>query len=93
MLLLQRSLSDSYGGYWEAPAGGVDATIDGTILEATAREVREESGLNVSRFVDLVAVDEWTSGRGRSRICCIGWPSLRFWWRCMRQDLGDGKRG
>ena len=60
VLLLQRSLSDSYGGYWEAPAGGVDATIDGTILEATAREVREETGLHVSRFVDLVAVDEWT---------------------------------
>lgn len=60
VLLLQRSLFDSYGGYWEAPAGGLDATIDGTVLEAAAREVREESGLHVSRFVDLVAVDEWT---------------------------------
>ena len=60
VLLLQRSLSDSYGGYWEGPAGGLDAALDGTILEGAAREVREESGLHVSRFVDLVAVDEWT---------------------------------
>lgn len=64
VLLLQRSLSDSFGGYWEGPGGGLDPDIDGTILEGAAREVLEESGLHVSRFVDLVAVDEWARVKG-----------------------------
>lgn len=61
VLLLQRCLSDSFGGYWEGPGGGLDPTTDRTILEGAAREVLEESGLHVSRFVDLVAVDEWAT--------------------------------
>lgn len=60
ILLLQRSHSDSYGGYWEGPGGGLDPQVDETILEGTAREVREESGLHVARFIDLVSVDEWS---------------------------------
>ena len=59
VLLLQRSLSDSFGGYWEGPGGGLDPAMDRTVLEGAAREVLEESGLHVSRFVDLVAVEEW----------------------------------
>lgn len=59
VLLLQRSLSDSFGGYWEGPGGGLDPATDRTVLEGAAREVLEESGLHVSRFVDLVAVEEW----------------------------------
>lgn len=59
VLLLQRCLSDSFGGYWEGPGGGLDPATDRTILDGVARGVLEESGLHVSRFVDLVAVDEW----------------------------------
>lgn len=64
ILLLQRSHSDSYGGYWEGPGGGLDPAVDGTILEGAAREVREESGLHVARFIDLVSVDEWSRVKG-----------------------------
>lgn len=59
-LLLQRSFSDSYGGYWENPGGSVEST-DKTLLEAVVREVFEETGLHVSKFLDLVCVDQWVS--------------------------------
>lgn len=61
VLLLQRSLSDDYGGYWEGPGGSCEQT-DATILSALAREVFEESGLHVSRVLDLVALEDWESG-------------------------------
>lgn len=57
-LLLRRSLTDSYGGYWENPGGSCDA-IDKTLLEGAAREVFEETGFHVSEFVDLISVDQW----------------------------------
>ncbi|KAI9040401.1 NUDIX hydrolase [Aspergillus affinis] len=59
VLLLQRSQHDSLPGFWEGP-GGLCEETDNSILSGAAREVYEESGLHVSRFVDLIAVDEWT---------------------------------
>ncbi|KAH8422368.1 NUDIX hydrolase [Aspergillus melleus] len=59
VLLLQRSQHDSLPGFWEGP-GGLCEVTDDSILAGAAREVYEESGLHVSRFVDLIAVDEWT---------------------------------
>lgn len=59
ILLLQRAPTDSFPNYWEGPGGGLDPE-DCSVLEGAAREVFEESGLRVARFVDLVAVDEWT---------------------------------
>lgn len=58
ILLLQRAPTDSYPNYWEGPGGGLDPE-DASVLEGAAREVFEESGLRVTRFVDLVSVDEW----------------------------------
>lgn len=58
MLLLQRSFEDSFGGAWEGPGGSCDPE-DKTLLDGVAREVLEESGLHVSRFVDLASRDEW----------------------------------
>ncbi|KAA8651239.1 hypothetical protein EYZ11_009588 [Aspergillus tanneri] len=62
VLLLQRSMSDSYGGYWEGP-GGLCERTDASILEGAAREVREETGLHVSHFVELVSVDQWVRSK------------------------------
>ncbi|KAF7131282.1 hypothetical protein CNMCM5793_004396 [Aspergillus hiratsukae] len=58
VLLLQRAATDSYPGLWEGPGGMCERT-DATLLAGVAREVFEETGLHVSRFVDLIAVDEW----------------------------------
>ena len=40
-------------GKWEVPGGGVDDS-DASILEAVAREVKEETGLSVTRVLGLV---------------------------------------
>ncbi|CEL05730.1 hypothetical protein ASPCAL06845 [Aspergillus calidoustus] len=58
VLLLQRALHDAYPGAWEGPGGSCEDE-DETLLYGVAREVFEESGLRVSRFVELVATDEW----------------------------------
>ncbi|KAE8383123.1 NUDIX hydrolase domain-like protein [Aspergillus bertholletiae] len=67
VLLLQRALTDSLPGYWEGPGGGCEET-DETILTAAAREVVEESGLHVSRIVDLVGIEEWTKEKNGTRL-------------------------
>ncbi|GFF97777.1 hypothetical protein IFM53868_09404 [Aspergillus udagawae] len=58
VLLLQRAATDSYPGHWEGPGGMCERT-DSTLLAGVAREVFEEAGLHVSKFVDLIAIDEW----------------------------------
>lgn len=60
LLLLQRALTDSMPGCWEGPGGASEPEQDGTLLDGVAREVLEETGLHVSRIVELVAVDSWT---------------------------------
>ncbi|RAL17448.1 NUDIX hydrolase [Aspergillus homomorphus CBS 101889] len=59
ILLLRRALTDSLPGIWEIPGGSCDPATDASVLAGAAREIREETGLMVARFVELVAVDEW----------------------------------
>lgn len=60
LLLLQRAPTDSMPGCWEGPGGASEPDTDITLLDGVAREVLEETGLHVSRIVELVAVDSWT---------------------------------
>ena len=62
MLIIQRALHDSYGGYWDFPGGSLEFD-DQTLLDGVAREVLEETGLHVSRIRDLVRVDEWIESK------------------------------
>ena len=62
-LLLRRALTDSMPGCWEGPGGSYEADEDGTLLDGVVREVLEETGLHVSRIVELVSVDGWTHKR------------------------------
>jgi ADP-ribose pyrophosphatase YjhB (NUDIX family) len=48
-LLIQRASHDGFPLKWECPGGGVEPGIDATILDALSREVREETGLIVTR--------------------------------------------
>ncbi|KAJ5097872.1 hypothetical protein N7532_004873 [Penicillium argentinense] len=59
ILLLQRAITDTMGGCWEGPGGASEPESDKTLLDGVVREVLEETGLHVSRIVDLVAVDSW----------------------------------
>lgn len=49
ILLIRRSVDDFLGGYYELPGGGVDAGE--TIEHAAMREMKEETGLEVSRVI------------------------------------------
>ncbi|KAJ6003326.1 hypothetical protein N7451_005873 [Penicillium sp. IBT 35674x] len=62
-LLLRRALTDSMPGCWEGPGGSHEADEDGTLLDGVVREVLEETGLHVSRIVELASVDGWTHKR------------------------------
>jgi 8-oxo-dGTP pyrophosphatase MutT (NUDIX family) len=62
-LLLQRALTDSMPGCWEGPGGSHEPEEDRTLLDGVVREVLEETGLHVSRIVELVSVDGWTHKR------------------------------
>ncbi|KAK3671311.1 hypothetical protein LTR78_008771 [Recurvomyces mirabilis] len=53
ILLLQRATSDSHPNKWEPPGGACDDE-DPSILHGAARELREETGLKVSRFDAVV---------------------------------------
>ncbi|RDA91984.1 hypothetical protein CP533_1337 [Ophiocordyceps camponoti-saundersi (nom. inval.)] len=66
VLVIQRASNDSMPNLWEAPGGAVDEE-DASILEAAARELREESGLVVSRFRRLVSTFDVFHNRNRSR--------------------------
>ena len=70
LLLLQRSYEDSYGGQWEGPGGSCDPEDD-NLLDGVAREVFEESGLRVSRFVELAGKEEWVRERSGQIISAV----------------------
>ena len=53
ILLLQRSPTAGWPLKWEIPGGSVELA-DESVLHAAARELREEAGLLVSRFVACV---------------------------------------
>lgn len=63
ILLLQRALTDSMPGCWEGPGGAAEPEEDRTLLDGVVREVAEETGLHVSRVVELVTVDVWVHTR------------------------------
>ncbi|KAL8735164.1 MAG: hypothetical protein Q9166_001040 [cf. Caloplaca sp. 2 TL-2023] len=62
LLLLRRSATDiAFPNLWEVPGGTIDE-VDPTILHGLAREIFEEAGLRLTRFVRLVGQGiEWTT--------------------------------
>jgi len=63
VLLLQRPEDDFMGGIFELPSGKVEA---GEQLDAALiREVKEETGLDVSRIADYLGFFDYTSGSGK----------------------------
>ncbi|NKY26971.1 NUDIX domain-containing protein [Nocardia gamkensis] len=63
VLLLQRPADDFMGGIWELPSGKVD---DGESLDhALIREVKEESGLDVTVIRSYLGEFDYQSGSGK----------------------------
>ncbi|MTJ15848.1 MULTISPECIES: NUDIX domain-containing protein [unclassified Dolichospermum] len=65
LLLLQRDKDEFIGGLYELPSGGVEKGE--TLAEALVREVREETGLEVTHIGDFVNSFDYTTKRGLAR--------------------------
>jgi 8-oxo-dGTP pyrophosphatase MutT (NUDIX family) len=68
ILLVQRASSDSMPNLWETPGGACDDT-DGSILQAVARELREEAGLEATSMVQQVGEPQLFTSRSGKKIC------------------------
>ena len=67
VLLVQRAATGGFPLLWECPGGSVD-TSDSTILHALQREVFEETGLAMTRVIELLDGGvEFQWGEGRCR--------------------------
>lgn len=61
ILMTRRAADDFLGGVYELPGGGVD---DGeTITEGAIREVKEETGLTVSKIVSIFDGFDYSTNR------------------------------
>ncbi|KAK4178025.1 putative nudix hydrolase [Triangularia setosa] len=65
ILLIQRAPDDSMPLKWEVPGGACDLE-DETVLHGLARELWEESGLLMTRAVELVSKDVFLTRRGNT---------------------------
>ncbi|KAE8334406.1 hypothetical protein BDV24DRAFT_156870 [Aspergillus arachidicola] len=75
ILLIQRALCDSKPGFWEGP-GGSQEKHDKTPRDALEREVREETGLQLSRVIHALPIQTWTRSREGKQQEWIGLPYI-----------------
>lgn len=67
LLLIRRSATEpAFPGLWEVPGGGVEMPPqDATLLDAVVREVKEETGLTVTRISRCYGWIEFTGRTGK----------------------------
>ncbi|MFQ6327864.1 NUDIX hydrolase [Nocardia sp. CWNU-33] len=63
VLLLQRPTDDFMGGIWELPSGKVDPGE--TLDQALIREVKEETGLDITGIRNYLGEFDYQSGSGK----------------------------
>ncbi|KAI5779878.1 NUDIX hydrolase domain-like protein [Peziza echinospora] len=74
LLLLRSPTEPAFPSLWEIPGGGADPALDATLLHTVVREVYEETGLVVSRFVEPWVAVQGFAGRGGGRL----WGKVSF---------------
>lgn len=71
VLLLKRRADDFMGGLWELPSGKADPAE--ALDDALAREVKEETGLDLAAITAYLGCFDYTGGSGRpTRQCNFG---------------------
>lgn len=65
LLLVQRSVDESYANHWELPGGSAEPT-DKTIQDVVARELCEETGLKLRGIVEqILPAETFNTGWGK----------------------------
>ncbi len=86
VLAMRRSPSrDAGAGVWETPSGRVSA--DEAPLDAIAREIQEETGLEVA--LDPRPIDAYTARRGEAPMAVIVYRARRLRGEVARSDEHD----
>ncbi|GMG12992.1 unnamed protein product [Aspergillus oryzae] len=75
ILLIQRALCDSEPGFWKVPAGSCEEQ-DKTPRDALEREVREETGLQLSRVIHALPIQTWTRSKEGEQHEWVGLPYI-----------------
>lgn len=79
LLLVRRTINDSRPGEWEFPGGGIE--FGENPMDATIREVKEETGLDVN-IAELTSVKSAVYGNGNKQI-------FRIMYACMLTDINQ----
>ena len=69
ILMIQRSKEDHWPNHWEFPRGKCDKPIGESLLGCCAREIKEETGLDVEPLV-LIDTFEYMADQGKRKSIC-----------------------
>jgi len=69
ILLLQRAKEDHWPNFWEFPRGKCDKPVGESLTKCAAREIKEESGLDVEP-VALIDTFDYTAEEGKRLTTC-----------------------
>lgn len=69
ILLIQRAADDHWPNHWEFPRGKCDKPIGESLLKCCAREIKEETGLDVEPLT-IIDTFEYLADHGKRKSIC-----------------------
>lgn len=90
LLIKRASTNKSFANCWEIPGGSVEKS-DVNILEGVVREVWEETGLRVKRFVRQVWDAKGGVDGGGGEVEFLGGRGERWCKLCFLVEVGEGE--
>ncbi len=69
VLMIQRAVDDHWPNHWEFPRGKCDKPIGESLLKCCAREIKEETGLDVE-VLTLIDTFEYMADEGKRKSIC-----------------------